>query len=61
MHKALREALCNTLSDADYYGTRGIIIKKYKDRIEFDNSGCMRMSIEEVLASENHDSRNETI
>lgn len=61
MHKALREALCNTLSNADYYGTREIIIKKYIDRIEFDNTGCMRMSFEEAFVGENPDSRNETI
>lgn len=61
MHKALREALCNTLSNADYYGTRGIVIKKYKDRIEFSNPGSMRMSIEEAFAGGNTDPRNETI
>lgn len=61
MHKALREALCNTLSNADYYGTRGVVIKKYQDRIEFANPGCMRMSIEEALAGGNTDPRNETI
>lgn len=61
MHKALREALCNTLSNADYYGTRGIVIKKYKDKIEFSNPGCMRMSIEEAFAGGNTDPRNETI
>ncbi len=61
MHKALREALCNTLSNADYYGTRGIVIKKYKDRIEFSNPGNMRMSIEEAFAGGNTDPRNETI
>ncbi len=61
MHKALREALCNTLSNADYYGTRGIVIKKYKDRIEFSNPGSMRMSIEEAFAGGNTDPRNETV
>ena len=61
MHKALREALCNTLSNADYYGTRGIVIKKYKDRIELSNPGSMRMSIEEAFAGGNTDPRNETI
>lgn len=61
MHKALREALCNTLANADYYGTRGIVIKKYKDKIEFSNPGCMRISIDEALAGGNTDPRNETI
>lgn len=61
MHKAIREALCNTLSNADFYGTRGIVIKKYKDKIEFSNPGCMRLSIEEAFADGNTDPRNETI
>lgn len=61
MHKAIREALCNTLSNADYYGTRGIVIKKYKDRIEFSNPGSMRTSIEEAFEGGATDPRNETI
>lgn len=61
MHKALREALCNTLTNADYYGTRGIVIKKYRDKIEFSNPGSMRISIEEAFAGGNTDPRNETI
>lgn len=61
MHKAIREALCNTLSNADYYGTRGIVIKKYINKIEFSNPGSMRMSIEEAFAGGNTDPRNETI
>ncbi len=28
VHKALREALANCLINADYYGTRGVVIKK---------------------------------
>lgn len=61
MHKALREALCNTLSNADYYGTRGIVIKKYKNKIEFSNSGHLRISIEDVFKGGNADPRNKTI
>ncbi len=61
MHKAIREALCNTLSNADYYGTRGVVINKYKEKIEFSNPGSMRMSVEEAFAGGNTDPRNETI
>ena len=35
MKKALREALCNTLSNADYNNELGLVIKQYHDRIEF--------------------------
>lgn len=61
MHRAVREALCNALTNADYYGTRGVVIKKYNDRIEFSNPGSMRMSIEEAYEGGNTDPRNETI
>lgn len=61
MHKALREALCNTLTNADYYGQRGVVIKKFKDKIEFSNPGVLRMSIDEILEGGNSDPRNPTI
>lgn len=61
MHKALREALCNTLTNADYYGVRGVVIKKYKDRIEFSNPGTMRISKKEAFMGGTTDPRNETI
>ena len=36
VHKALREALANCLINADYYGTRGVVIKKDQDQIIFE-------------------------
>ena len=42
VHKALREALANCLINADYYGTRGVIIKKEPRRIIFENPGYIR-------------------
>ena len=33
VHKAIREALANCLVNADYYGVRGIVIKKEPDKI----------------------------
>ena len=41
-NKALREALANCLINADYYGTRGVVIKKNQDRIIFENPGYIR-------------------
>ena len=35
MKKAIREALCNTLSNADYYGELGLVIKQYRDKLVF--------------------------
>ena len=45
VHKALREALTNTIVHADYHGTVGISIKKFKDRFEFCNPGMSRFPI----------------
>ena len=35
VHKALREALANCLINADYYGTRGVVIKKDQNQNYF--------------------------
>lgn len=47
IHKALREALANCLINADYYGTRGVVIKD-QDRIVFENPGYIRTDKEQM-------------
>ena len=47
-NKALREALANCLINADYYGTRGVVIKKDQDRIIFENPGYIRTGKEQM-------------
>ena len=61
MHKALREALCNAISNSDFLFPRGLVIKKYKDHIEFNNPGCLRMSVEQMFKGGESDARNKTI
>lgn len=60
IHKALREALANCLINADYYGTRGVVIKKDQDRIIFENPGYIRTDKEQMRRGES-DSRNKTL
>ena len=60
VHKALREALTNCLINADYYGTRGVVIKKDQDRIIFENPGYIRTDKEQTRRGES-DSRNKTL
>ena len=60
VHKALREALANCLINADYYGTRGVVIKKDQDRIIFENPGYIRTDKEQIRRGES-DSRNKTL
>ena len=46
VHKALREALANCLVNADYYGRRGLVIIKKRDRIIFSNPGSSRIELD---------------
>ena len=61
VHKALREALANCLINADYYGTRGVVIKKDQDRIIFENPGYIRTGKEQMRRGGESDPRNKTL
>ncbi len=58
VHKALREALANSLINADYYGRQGLVIIRRKDRITFSNPGAFRIGIEEAKSGGISDPRN---
>lgn len=61
LHKAVREALTNTLVHADYQGRRGVVVVRYADRIEFANPGGMRIGIDVAFAGGITDARNAAI
>lgn len=61
VHKAIREVLLNTLANADYYGRRGVVIKKHKDHFSFENPGLFRISMKEAFDGGVSDPRNATI
>ena len=61
VHKAIREILVNTLVNADYYGRGGVVIKKYKDRLSFENPGTFRISLKEAIDGGMSDPRNATL
>lgn len=61
VHKILREAVVNTLSNADYWGRRGIVISKNKDGFTFANPGGMRITKSEAIEGGVSDPRNSTI
>ncbi len=61
MHKAVREALCNAVSNSDFYQPQGLIVHKYKDKMEFINPGCLRMSVEKMFKGGDSNARNKTI
>jgi ATP-dependent DNA helicase RecG len=60
-HEALREALANCLTNANYYERRGIVALRMPDRIELSNPGAFRVSIEGAIAGGLSDPRNETL
>ncbi|MDR0306628.1 MAG: putative DNA binding domain-containing protein [Chitinispirillales bacterium] len=61
VHKALREALANCLINADFYGTRGIVIRNNLDGIIMENPGDFRVSFNEALSGGVSSPRNSVI
>jgi predicted HTH transcriptional regulator len=61
VHKAIREALANSLVNADYYGRRGLVIKNYLDRIEISNPGSFRVPLADAIGGGVSDPRNAVI
>lgn len=60
-HEALREALANALIHADYNGRRGVVIEKFKDRLEISNPGTLRLTSDEAMEGGISDPRNSNI
>ena len=58
VHRALREALVNTLIHADYSGTCSLLVVKRPDLLGFRNPGTLRLPRQEVLRGGTTDCRN---
>lgn len=58
VHKALREALVNTLVHADYTGRASVLVVKRPDMFGFRNPGAMRVPIEAAVKGGESDCRN---
>ena len=61
IHKALREALANCVSNADFYGERGLVIRNNIDEIVFENPGGFRIELIEALSGGVSSPRNAVI
>ncbi len=61
VHEAIREALVNTLIHADYRGQGGVIVEKYRDRLEMSNPGSLLVSFEQILRGGVSECRNKSI
>ncbi len=60
-HKALREAIANCLTNANYYDRRGIVCVWRENAIVIENPGDFRMPIAEAMKPGKSDPRNETM
>lgn len=58
VHTALREALANCLINADYYGTRGLVVICTKNGISLSNPGNFRIAVEDAKSGGVSDPRN---
>ncbi len=58
VHQALREALANSLVNADYYGKQGLVILKRRDMITISNPGAFRIAVEAAKSGGRSDPRN---
>ncbi|MBE5730410.1 MAG: AAA family ATPase [Clostridiales bacterium] len=56
--EALREALANSLINADYYGRLGVVVTKQKDVITFSNPGRFRIQLQAAKIGGVSDPRN---
>lgn len=61
VHEALREALANCLINTDYYGVRGIVIKKEPDKLILENPGYIRTGKEQMRKGGESDPRNKAL
>jgi predicted HTH transcriptional regulator len=61
IHKTLREALANCLSNADFYGERGLVIRNNLNEIILENPGGFRIEFSEALSGGVSSPRNSVI
>lgn len=60
-HEALREAIANCLTNADYNERRGVVLLWREDGLKLSNPGGFRVSVEDAYAGGISDPRNETM
>lgn len=61
VHKAVREALVNCLTNADFYIPRGVVIKKNPESLVIENPGSIRTGKYQMLRGGVSDCRNKAL
>lgn len=60
-HRALREALANCITNADFYGRQGVVCLWEPDAIRIFNPGLFRIEVDAAIAGGITDPRNDVI
>ena len=61
VHKAIREAMINMVTNADFHGRRGVVVNKDAEGFKFANPGTMRVSLKDAIQDNSSDPRNGTM
>ena len=61
VHKAVREAMINMVTNADFHGRRGVVVNKDAEGFKFANPGTMRVSLSDAIQDNSSDPRNGTM
>lgn len=61
VHKAVREAMINMVTNADFHGRRGVVVNKDEEGFKFANPGTMRVSLSDAIQDNSSDPRNGTM
>lgn len=61
VHKAMREALANCLTNTDFFISRGVVIRKDADKIIMENPGYIRTGKDQMLKGGISDPRNKAL
>ncbi len=61
VHKAVREAMINMVTNADFHGRRGVVVNKDAEGFKFANPGTMRVSLSDAIQGNSSDPRNGTM
>lgn len=61
IHEAIREALVNAVIHAYYRGQGGIVVEKYRNRMELSNPGSLLLSLEQVWSGGVSECRNKSL
>jgi len=61
VHEAIREALANCLVNTDFYGVRGVVVKKEEDILTLENPGYIRTGKAQMIKGGESDPRNKAL